>query len=313
MNKICYAIFTLMARDRGIYVEIIIRGALDEIWRLTQVPDLHERWDLRFTAIDYLPRPSENKPQQFRYSTRIGFGLKIEGEGESTATRENVTGLRTSALKFWSADPKSLIKEGSGYWQYIPVEGGVRFLTWYDYRTRWGTVGQLIDRLVFRPLIGWATAWSFDRLRLWIDEEVPPRISLRMALIHAIARLGVFFVWLWQGMMPKLLFPSVDERAMMAAIGLPPNWLTAIGVMEFVLAFATLLLWRWRPFFLLNMIAMAGALVAVAFGMPSYLVAAFNPVTLNVSVVLLSFIGYLAAAELPSASRCRRHPGKENK
>jgi hypothetical protein len=45
------------------------------------------------------------------YSTRIGFGLKISGEGESTGNREDTTGVRTSALSFWSADPKSLIEE----------------------------------------------------------------------------------------------------------------------------------------------------------------------------------------------------------
>src|SRR6266700_1157845 len=77
---------------------------------------------------------------------------------------------------------------------------------WYDYRTRFGSVGQLIDRLVFRRLIGWATAWSFDRLRLWIEREVPPEISLRMASIHALARLGIAFTWMWQGLVPKLMF-----------------------------------------------------------------------------------------------------------
>src|SRR5439155_26560914 len=112
-------------------------------------------------------KSAEHEPQRFRYSTRIGFGLKIDGKGESTGTREDGTGIRTSALKFWSSDPKSLIKEGSGYWRYVPALGGVRFLTWYDYRTSCGLAGGLIDRIVFRPLIGWATAWSFDRLRLW--------------------------------------------------------------------------------------------------------------------------------------------------
>jgi hypothetical protein len=43
----------------------------------------------------------------------------------------------------------------------------VRFLTGYDYGTRFGLPGQVIDRLALRPLLGWATAWSFDRLRLW--------------------------------------------------------------------------------------------------------------------------------------------------
>jgi len=299
-----------MAQDRGIYVEIRICAGVDEVWRCTQVPDLHELWDLRFTAIDYLPKRSEDEPQRFRYSTRLGFGLKVDGEGESTGTREEATGLRTSALKFWSADPKSLIEEGSGYWQYVPTADGVRFITWYDYRTRFGAAGLLIDRLLFRPLIGWATAWSFDRLRLWIDRGVPPQLSMRMALIHALARLGIAFTWLWQGFVPKLLFANADERAMIAAAGLPLRFLPAFGVLEIAFAAVALGLWRWRTFFLVNIVAMVAALIAVGLKSPSYLVGAFNPVTLNAGVVVLSVIGYFSAAEVPSASRCLRHaPG----
>lgn len=82
-----------MARDRGIYVEIQIRAGVEEVWRRTQVPDLHELWDLRFTAIDYLPRRSEEEPQRFRYSTRLGFGLKVNGEGESTGHARTLPGF----------------------------------------------------------------------------------------------------------------------------------------------------------------------------------------------------------------------------
>jgi hypothetical protein len=53
---------------------------------------------------------------------------------------------------------------------------------------------------------------------------------------------------------------------------------------------------------------MAGALIAVAVYSPSYLVAAFNPVSLNVGVIVLSAVGYISAAELPSASHCLRRP-----
>ncbi len=297
----------MVANDPGIYVEILICGSAEEIWRRTQIPDLHELWDLRFTAIDYLPRPSEDEPQRFRYSTRIGFGLRINGEGESMGTREDATGLRTSALKFWSSDPKSLIEEGSGYWQYVPTGAGVRFLTWYDYRTRFGALGRLIDRLLFRPLIGWATAWSFDRLRLWIDRGIPPEISMRLTLIHCLARLGIAFIWLWQGLVPKLIFQNVDELAMIAAAGLPSRLLPAIGALEVVFAVVTLLFWQWRSLFLFNILAMVAALIAIVLQSPSYLVAAFNPVTLNIGMVLLSMVGYFSAAELPSASRCLRH------
>jgi DoxX-like family len=298
--------------EPGIYVEIFIASSIDEIWRRTQDPGLHELWDLRFTSIHYLPKQTEDEPQRFLYSTRIGFGLKIEGEGESTGTRENTTGLRTSALKFWSADPKSLIEEGAGYWKYIPTTNGVRFLTWYDYRARFGTAGRWLDRVSFRPLIGWATAWSFDRLRLWIERGIPPRVSMQMAWIHAIARFGIAFIWFWQGLVPKLLFANADEKAMMTAVGMPISLVPVAGVLEIALAVATLALWRWRPFFLINIAAMIGALTAVTLHSPAYLVAAFNPVTLNFGMIFLSVIGYMASVDLPSASGCLRAPAKES-
>lgn len=294
-----------MAHDPGIYVEIWIQGDLEDVWRRTQTPALHEQWDLRFTRIEYLPRASEQEPQRFLYSTRIGFGLGIDGEGESTGTREASNGLRTSALRFSSADWKSLIEEGSGYWQYHPVEGGVRFLTWYDYRTRFGALGTVVD-LVFRPLMGWATAWSFDRLRLWIERGIPPATSLRLAVIHGLARVGIAFTWIWHGLVPKLWFSDMDEKVMLGEAGLSVLLLPVIGVLEIAFGMLILLLWRWRGLYILNALLMLAALVAVYIKSPTYITAAFNPVTLNAGMILLSIIGYLSAADLPSAARCLR-------
>lgn len=95
-----------MTAPAGIYVETRVRGSIEEVWRRTQDPALHQRWDARFTHIDYLPRENEGDPQRFRYTTRIGFGLRIAGDGESRGTRDGADGMRTSALKFWSADRK---------------------------------------------------------------------------------------------------------------------------------------------------------------------------------------------------------------
>jgi len=72
-----------MSTSSGIYVEIEIQDDLDHVWLLTQDPAFHERWDLRFSRIHYLPRSSSAEPQQFLYETRIGFGLSIKGTGES--------------------------------------------------------------------------------------------------------------------------------------------------------------------------------------------------------------------------------------
>ena len=67
----------------NIYVEILVKSGIEELWEKTQEPKLHERWDLRFSEIDYLPR-SPGEAQKFIYATRIGAGLRIEGAGESS-------------------------------------------------------------------------------------------------------------------------------------------------------------------------------------------------------------------------------------
>src|SRR6266542_4997300 len=106
--------------SRMIYVEADIHSTTERLWEYTQTLEVHERWDLRFSSITYLPRPDDQQPQQFLYTTRIGLGLKIHGKGETAGNQTGSNGQRTSALRFWSDDAKSLIREGSGYWQYVP-------------------------------------------------------------------------------------------------------------------------------------------------------------------------------------------------
>ena len=294
----------------AIYVEIRIRGTMDELWRLTQTPGLHVRWDLRFTDIEYLPRPDETQPQRFLYATRIGFGFTIAGKGESVGQRDGADGQRTSSLKFWSDDPKSLIREGSGYWRYVPTDQGLRFFTAYDYRVRFGAAGRAFDAVVFRPLIGWATAWSFDRLRLWIEKGITPEISLQCSLIHVVARGIVAFVWLYQGIFPKLIAQHADELTMIQQAGISaasaPLVARMIGWTEVVFGLVMLLFFRQRWHFVLTIALMIGATISVAISSPQFLVASFNPVTLNVLMIGLSVVGLLASRDLPSARRCLR-------
>jgi hypothetical protein len=35
----------------SIYVEILVKAPIDELWTHTQTPELHEKWDLRCLAI----------------------------------------------------------------------------------------------------------------------------------------------------------------------------------------------------------------------------------------------------------------------
>lgn len=294
----------------GIYVEIPITADLGELWEKTQDPALHQRWDLRFTTIDYLPRAA-GEPQRFLYRTRIGFGLNVDGKGESTGTKD-ASGERTSSLKFWSEDPKSLIETGSGYWKYVPDHSAIRFFTWYDYETRFGTLGKLLDRIAFRPLLGWATAWSFDRLRLWIEKGITPESSRDRALVYSVARGTAAFIWFYHGLVPKLLYHNAAELDLLSKIGTSPERLqggaTLAGVVEMVFALVLILLWRQSWPLWLTILLMIVGIPVVAISAPQYLSGAFNPVTLNISLAALSSIALIAKRDLPTAANCRREP-----
>ncbi len=152
-----------------IYVETMIDADLDRVWQLTQDPELHARWDLRFSRIT----PTGSTPdgaQRFRYELRLP-GHRLAGTGISLGERRRADGTRTSALRFSTTDRLSPLADGRGYWRYVPTPAGVRFLTGYDYRPGWGP---LADAAGLRWLIGWLTAWSFDRLRIWAETGQPP-------------------------------------------------------------------------------------------------------------------------------------------
>lgn len=175
---------------RPLYVETLVRAPLDVLWVHTQDPALHQRWDLRFSEIVATSAPGA-RPQEFRYATRVLPFMTVSGTGTPAGERHRPDGGCTSALRFASPHPLSLIESGSGYWRYEPTAsdtGGVRFLTGYDYRPRWGLIGRLLDRHLFRPLMGWATAWSFDRLRLWVERGIPPERSRHRAVAEVAVR-----------------------------------------------------------------------------------------------------------------------------
>lgn len=301
-------------KSEPIYVEIRIRCPMDDLWRLTQTPELHRRWDLRFTDIRYLDRPDETEPQRFLYETRIGLGLAVRGEGETVGTWEK-DGARSSALKFGSDDPKSLIRTGAGYWKYVPTDDGIRFITRYDYQTRFGAAGRAFDAVAFRPLIGWATAWSFDRLRLWLEEGLDPAASAALALVHGVARVVLGFIWIYQGVFPKLLFRDGGELEILRAAGLAAGFetrvLTLVGLAEIAFGVLVLALWRVRALFTANVLLLGFLLLGAVFSQPRLLVAPFNPVTLNLAMAALGIAGYLASSRIPTSRRCLRQPEEE--
>lgn len=205
----------LSDRSNGrIYVETTVRGDLATLWARSQDPRQHQRWDLRFTTIE----PAG--PGSFRYAVRVLPGIEISGTGTHGGERHRPDGSATSVLRFASSHPLSLLRAGSGFWRYVPSgrepdQQGVRFVTGYDYEVRWGIAGRAAD-LVLRPLMGWGTAWSFDRLRLWVEHGITPERALRTALVDAGLRVATVALAARRG-------PSAALATAVLTLALPPS------------------------------------------------------------------------------------------
>ncbi len=70
-------------------------------------------------------------------------------------------------------------------------------------RRYFGMLGRVVDAVLFRPLLGWATAWSFDRLRLWVTCDVDPGACRSGNLVHAIARMTLVLIFFYHGLVPR--------------------------------------------------------------------------------------------------------------
>jgi hypothetical protein len=155
-----------MARG-SIYVESVIDADMASVWAATQDPREHVRWDLRFSSIEPIGAPGA-RAEHFTYTRQVPFHT-VRGVGVNIGEISRPDGSRTSALRFSTDDRLSPIRSGRGYWRYIPTPEGVRFVTGYDYESGWGPLDLLV-----RPLLGWATAWSFDRMRIWLEGGPAP-------------------------------------------------------------------------------------------------------------------------------------------
>ena len=123
-----------------------------------------------------------------------------------------------------------------------------------------------------------------------------PRVAL--ARIRRLCNLTVAGIWLYQGLVPKLLGPHRDELAMSGAFGIPPDLQApasyAAGVAELLLGVCILLVQRRAWPQLVSAVATAVLLGFVAIYAPSYLSGAFNPVVMNAASIALSIVALVA-------------------
>lgn len=129
----------------------------------------------------------------------------------------------------------------------------------------------------------------------------------RLLRVAWLARLALAAVFIWHGLVPKILWLSPDEVAMIAAHGLPdhplfaPPLIAAVGgAAEVLLGIALLAMWRQRWPLLLAGAVLLALLLDVVLLSPHLLIQAFNPLSTNLAALALCAVAWLA--EAPSAA-----------
>jgi len=297
-------------KQKPIYVEIPIEATIENIWDATQNPKLHEQWDLRFSSITYLPK-EDGEEQQFTYTRTVGPLYKVEGWGKSLGVHNKDDGNRSSSLQFGTSQRLSPIREGRGYWKYEPKENHVKFLTQYNYDVNHGKIGQIADKIIFRPAIGWATALSFDVLKKWLEKGEAPRSQYLRFFSTMMITFLFAFIWIYQGLIPKIIAMHPEERLMVGnAFSLSESnstiFVLIIGTLEVLFGLLWLFYRQKEHLFTLQLIVFPLLTIAAVLTAPTTALHPFNPVTFNIALFVLSAIGRALCEDIPSAQSCKR-------
>lgn len=100
-------------------------------------------------------------------------------------------------------------------------------------------------------------------------------------------------MWIYQGLVPKLLGPHADELSMNQAFGLALEeaivFSYAAGIAEILMGIMVVVFWRRAWPLHITILAMLGLLAYVMVMNTHFLFGAFNPVIMNVGVVIVAW------------------------
>ncbi|MBL4572103.1 MAG: DoxX-like family protein [Gammaproteobacteria bacterium] len=112
--------------------------------------------------------------------------------------------------------------------------------------------------------------------------------------IVQLSRFVLGFSWIYHGLFPKLLFLAPLELEMSGSIGLAESntlWLIRFaGVSEVIFGILLLVFYKHVMLLYLNIAGFLALVVFVLIMTPHLMVEAFNPVTTNLPLIVLSLI-----------------------
>jgi len=113
----------------------------------------------------------------------------------------------------------------------------------------------------------------------------------RLARINTIARYTLAFVFIYHGLVPKILWLGPTEIALAAAHNIDGTLVSPIiGVFEILFGLSIAFFRRSLVPIYIAIVLLIILLVDVALVMPNLLAEAFNPVTINIATIVIAHI-----------------------
>lgn len=117
------------------------------------------------------------------------------------------------------------------------------------------------------------------------------------------------FVWIYQGIVPKIIFSHPEEVKMLSLIGSNESSvfiLKMIGILEIIFGAIWVLPLPKRKIFIMHIVMLIALTIAAGWTNIASFTGPFNPIALNLLLIGLSIVGYLNSFDLPSANNCKR-------
>ena len=118
-------------------------------------------------------------------------------------------------------------------------------------------------------------------------------IRIETISTYALSRSAIALIWIYHGLIPKIIFQHSTELELVAKGPLVVNETTTIliaGVCEVLLGVCVLLFWRQRWPIALSLVGFSILLLGALIVAPGLAIHAFNPITLTVSAILFCLI-----------------------
>lgn len=110
---------------------------------------------------------------------------------------------------------------------------------------------------------------------------------------YQLSRLAIAVIWIYHGLVPKLIFRHATELELIQkgpVLGSPETTLLVAGAAEVLIGICVLIFWKRTWPIYVSLAGFGGLLVGAIVMSPEHATHAFNPVTLTVSAIFFCLI-----------------------